>query len=129
MEKVKPYKNGETSNVITLGSKENYIVIETVAKFGNMMNYLNTKEEYHVYKNFQTVEVNPIEYDFLNSKEYKLVFNQVIKIIIENKEKELTKDNFNKVIDLEKNIFETALSKILESSGDVGFMIKKYQMP
>lgn len=64
MEKVKPYKNGETSNVITLGSKENYIVIETVAKFGNMMNYLNTKKNIMYTKNFQTVEVNQLNMIF-----------------------------------------------------------------
>lgn len=38
-----------------------------------------------------------------------------MKIVIEGTEKELTKENFNKAINIEKDTFEKALDKILES--------------
>lgn len=124
-ESVQPLEDKEVTDVTSFGSKDTYIVVETIAKFGNMMNYLNTKEEIQRYNPVtQNVEIVPIEYDFLNSKEYKLVFNQVLKIVIEGTEKELTKDNFNKVINIHKTVFENALNKILKSSDAVGFTIK-----
>lgn len=125
-EKVKPIEDKETTDVVSFGSKNTYIVVETIAKFGNMMNYLNTKEEVQRFNPIlQSIELVPIEYDFLNSKEYRLVFSQVLKIVIDGSEKDLTKDNFNKVINLEKEIFEKALDSILRSSGSVGFTVRK----
>lgn len=128
-ENIKPIEDKEATDVVSLGSKDTYIVVETIAKFGNMMNYLNTKDEVQRYNpTTQNIEIVPIEYDFLKSKEYKLVFNQVMKIVIEGTEKELTKENFNKAINIEKDTFEKALDKILESSGNVGFTIKRSLM-
>lgn len=128
-ENIKPIEDNEATDVVSFGSKDTYIVVETIAKFGNMMNYLNTKDEVQRYNPAtQNIEIVPIEYDFLKSKEYKLVFNQVMKIVIEGTEKELTKENFNKAINIEKDTFEKALDKILESSGNVGFTIKRSLM-
>lgn len=128
MSDVKPIEDKEITDVVSLGSKTTYIVVETIAKFGNMMNYLNVKNEIQRYTKSQDIEIVPMEYDFLTSKEYKLVFNQVLKIVIDGKEKELTKENFNKVINMEKEIFEKALDSILRSSGSVGFTIKRSLM-
>lgn len=125
MSYVKPIEDKEITDVVSFGSKDTYIVVETIAKFGNMMNYLNTKNEIQRYTQNLDIELVPLEYDFFKSKEYKLVFSQVLKIVIDGKEKELTKDNFNQVINIEKEVFEKALESILKSSDSVGFIIKK----
>lgn len=107
--------------------KANGILVECVASFGNMMNYINTPTQ--KYKMGTDEKGNPTttivmnDYDFVNSKEYKLLYSQTLKIVVDGKEVDKTKDNFNKVLDREKTIFKKALLEILKESDDIGFTL------
>lgn len=120
--KTKPIENKEITDVVSFGSKDTYIIVETIAKFGNMMNYLNTQNTIYRYSE-KGYESLPIEFDFEKSKEYKLVFSQTMKIVIEGKESILSKENFNKALNIEKDIFNKALTSILKESDGVGFIL------
>lgn len=124
---IKPIMNKEITDVVSFGSKNTYIVVETIAKFGNMMNYLNTETEIHRYSE-KGYEMIPYEFEFEKSREYKLVFNQTLKIVIEGKESTKTRENFNIALNIEKNIFNQALDKILKESDGVGFILKKQKI-
>lgn len=128
---IEPIDNEGSTSILPFGSNINNIVVETVASFENMMNYRNTKVEYTNFSYGENgimsgMSIQPIHYDFKNSKEFKLLFKQTIKIIVDGKQTDLTEDNFMKVLDREHDVFEKALLKILEASDKVGFTIKAF---
>lgn len=129
-QKALPFEDKGVTDVTLFGSKQNGILVECVASFGNMMNYKNTPTQKYKMetdeKGMPVTIIEPNEYDFINSKEYKLIFNQTLKIIVDGKETDKTKDNFNKVLDREKKVFMEALNKMLKCSDDVGFIIQGF---
>lgn len=127
---IPPLKDKAVTSTAFFGDElNNGILVECVASFGNMMNYRNAqvqkirmeaKED-----GVPSTVIEPYNYEFTESKEYKLVFAQTIKIIVDGKEADKTKENFNKVLDREKKVFLNALTEILEKSDDVGFTISQ----
>lgn len=124
IDKIEKIKEGETTKVVSFGSKDNILVVETVASFINMMNYINTTSTIIRFTD-GAVEQLPNYFEFDKSREYRLVYSQVIKIILDGKEVEKTDKNFQRVLDLEKNIFHEILSNILDRSSGVGFSLSK----
>lgn len=116
--------DGETTFVVSYGSKTNCLVVETVASFINMMNYLNSSNAITRFGE-KGIESIPQNFEFDKCREYKLVYSQVIKIILDGKETSKTEQNFNDVINREKNIFKEALTAILKRSDDVGFTLSE----
>ena len=121
-EKIEPISDLEATHVASFGSKNNYLLIECVANFGNMMNYKNSPQNYTKISN-DGVSAIPFDYDFKSSKEYKLIFSQILKIFIDGQEADKTNDNFDKVLDRNKEIFEIILKEILQRSDNVGFTV------
>ena len=127
---IPPLKDKAVTSTAFFGDElNNGILVECVASFGNMMNYINAqiqkirmeaKED-----GVPSTVIEPYNYEFTESKEYKLVFSQTLKIIVDGKETDKTKENFNKVLDREKKVFLNALTEILEKSDDVGFTISQ----
>lgn len=127
---IPPLKDKAVTSTAFFGDElSNGILVECIASFGNMMNYRNAqvqkirmeaKED-----GVPSTVIEPYNYEFTESKEYKLVFAQTMKIIVDGKEADKTKENFNKVLDREKKVFLNALTEILEKSDDVGFTISQ----
>ncbi|WP_288891567.1 hypothetical protein [uncultured Sneathia sp.] len=127
---IPPLKDKAVTSTAFFGDElSNGILVECIASFGNMMNYRNAqvqkirmeaKED-----GVPSTVIEPYNYEFTESKEYKLVFAQTMKIIVDGKETDKTKENFNKVLDREKKVFFNALTEILEKSDDVGFTISQ----
>lgn len=127
---IPPLKDKAVTSTAFFGDETNNgILVECIASFGNMMNYRNAqvqkirmeaKED-----GVPSTVIEPYNYEFTESKEYKLVFAQTMKIIVDGKEADKTKENFNKVLDREKKVFLNALTEILEKSDDVGFTISQ----
>ena len=127
---IPPLKDKAVTSTAFFGDElSNGILVECIASFGNMMNYRNAqvqkirmeaKED-----GVPSTVIEPYNYEFTESKEYKLVFAQTMKIIVDGKETDKTKENFNKVLDREKKVFLNALTEILEKSDDVGFTISQ----
>ena len=102
---IPPLKDKAVTSTAFFGDESNNgILVECVASFGNMMNYRNAqvqkirmeaKED-----GVPSTVIEPYNYEFTESKEYKLVFAQTMKIIVDGKETDKTKENFNKVLDL-----------------------------
>ncbi len=120
----KALEDKETTKVVSYGTSENQLVVETVASFGAMMNYKNYQGASTVYnKENLDIKVVPNPYDFKSSKEYRLVFSQVMKIVVNGQEADKTEANFDKVLDRNKKIFSEILTDILKASDDVGFIL------
>lgn len=121
-QEIEPIPDLEATHVASFGSKTNYLLVECVANFGNMMNYKNTPKNYTKISN-GGISAVPFEYDFKNSKEYKLIYGQTLKIVLDGQEADKTHDNFDKVLDRNKAIFEFILKEILKRSDNVGFTV------
>lgn len=121
---MKKVPDRETTSVVSYGTKENTLVVETVGSFINMMNYINSTNTIIRFIN-GGVEQVPMNFEFDKSREYKLVYSQVIKIVLDGKECEKTEKELQRVLDIEKDIFSQILKDILEKSDGVGFSLSK----
>lgn len=127
---IPPLKDKAVTSTAFFGDESNNgILVECIASFGNMMNYRNAQVQKIRMEAKEdgapSTVIEPYSYEFTESKEYKLVFAQTMKIIVDGKEADKTKENFNKVLDREKKVFLNALTEILEKSDDVGFTISQ----
>lgn len=127
---IPPLKDKAVTSTAFFGDESsNGILVECIASFGNMMNYRNAQVQKIRMEAKEdgapSTVIEPYNYEFTESKEYKLVFAQTMKIIVDGKETDKTKENFNKVLDREKKVFLNALTEILEKSDDVGFTISQ----
>lgn len=127
---IPPLKDKAVTSTAFFGDESsNGILVECIASFGNMMNYRNAQVQKIRMEAKEdgapSTVIEPYNYEFTESKEYKLVFAQTMKIIVDGKEADKTKENFNKVLDREKKVFLNALTEILEKSDDVGFTISQ----
>ncbi len=124
------------SNIVEFGKDGNKLVIETVGSFRNLMNFLHkptTKkriiEEAYIdnlgkQQKREIVEIQNIYYPFEETKEFELIQAQTVKIILEEKEVDLTANNLLKFFDREPYTFKKIMDTIEKSYVDMGFLGK-----
>lgn len=114
----------EISDVKNYGDVKTGVTLERVGSFLNMMNYLNSTTTTTKIIN-GGLEIAPVFFEFDKSREYILIFNQVIKLFIDGVEVTKTKENFNMILNIHKNIFKEMLEDVLTRSENVGFVMSK----
>ncbi|WP_064610387.1 hypothetical protein [Streptobacillus moniliformis] len=119
---IKPLPDLKVSDILTFSNKKDKIVIETVAYFGAMYNYLNTPtfRKRVLEKNRETgeevYELVEINYRLQDSPSFELIKEQTIKLIIDDLEVEKTLDNLIKFFSRNPFFYKEILNKILENS-------------
>lgn len=133
---INPIPENKISNIVEFGKDGNKLVIETVGSFRNLMNFLHrpmTKkriiEETYTdnlgkQQKREIVEIQNIYYPFEETKEFELIQAQTVKIILEEKEVDLTANNLLKFFDREPYTFKKIMDAIEKSYVDMGFMGK-----
>lgn len=131
---INPIPENKISNIVEFGKDGNRLVIETVGSFRNLMNFLHkptTKkrimEETYTdnlgkQQKREIVEIQNIYYPFEETKEFELIQAQTVKIILEEKEVDLTANNLLKFFDREPYTFKKIMDTIEKSYVDMGFM-------
>lgn len=131
---INPIPENKISNIVEFGKDGNRLVIETVGSFRNLMNFLHkpmTKkriiEEAYIdnlgkQQKREIVEIQNIYYPFEETKEFELIQAQTVKIILEEKEVDLTANNLLKFFDREPYTFKKIIDTIEKSYVDMGFM-------
>lgn len=133
---INPIPENKISNIVEFGKDGNKLVIETVGSFRNLMNFLHkptTKkriiEEAYIdnlgkQQKREIVEIQNIYYPFEETKEFELIQAQTVKIILEEKEVDLTANNLLKFFDREPYTFKKIMDTIEKSYVDMGFLGK-----
>nr|WP_293993763.1 hypothetical protein [uncultured Fusobacterium sp.] len=133
---INPIPENKISNIVEFGKDGNRLVIETVGSFRNLMNFLHkptTKkrimEETYTdnlgkQQKREIVEIQNIYYPFEETKEFELIQAQTVKIILEEKEVDLTANNLLKFFDREPYTFKKIMDTIEKSYVDMGFLGK-----
>lgn len=133
---INPIPENKISNIVEFGKDGNKLVIETVGSFRNLMNFLHrpmTKkriiEETYIdnlgkQQKREIVEIQNIYYPFEETKEFELIQAQTVKIILEEKEVDLTANNLLKFFNREPYTFKKIMDTIEKSYVDMGFLGK-----
>lgn len=131
---INPIPENKISSIVEFGKDGNRLVVETVGSFRNLMNYLHkpmTKkriiEETYTdnlgkQQKREIIEIQNIYYSFEETKEFELIQAQTVKIILEEKEVDLTANNLLKFFDREPYTFKKIMDTIEKSYVDMGFM-------
>ena len=112
-EEGKTIPEGKITNVKTYGSDKDYIVVELVARYRNMWNYL--KKHTHIQrikKDKDDLEFIPIEYSLEDGKEFEFLLSQIEKVILDGVEVEKTQENLLKFADRKGEGFTEALLEL-----------------
>ena len=107
-------KDKSATKVVTYGENGDFIVVELVAAFRNLYTYLNKPRHKYRYHNQGSItERIAIFYELEESHDFELLYNQTIKITLDNKEVEKTIDNFIIFLDRQGVMFKKALEELL----------------
>ncbi|MDR2878490.1 MAG: hypothetical protein LBV03_01035 [Fusobacteriales bacterium] len=124
-EKVTEDKSEETvkirdkpaTKVLTYGAEGDFIVVELAASFRNLYNYLNKPRHKYRYHNQGSItERISIFYELEESHDFELLYNQTLKITLDNKESDKTTDNFIIFLNRQGAVFKKALEELLEEN-------------
>lgn len=115
--KITPLEEKKVTDIVTFSDGTDKIVIETVANFRNIYNYLATPlYKKRVLEN-DIFEIIPINYRLDDSPQFELIKNQTLKLIIDNKEcTEITLDNLVEFFSRNAKLFGQIIEKINENS-------------
>lgn len=134
--KIEIIPENKISNIVEFGKDGNKLVIETIGSFRNLMNYMHkpiTKkriiEETYTdnlgkSQKREIVEVQNIFYKFEETKEFELIQAQTIKLILEEKEVDITANNLLKFFDREPHTYAKIMESIERGYIDMGFLKK-----
>lgn len=134
--KIEPIQENKISNIVEFGKDGNKLIVETVGTFRNLMNFLHkpTTKKRIIEETYtdnsgkqqkrEIVEIQNIYYPFEETKEFELIQAQTVKIILEEKEVDLTANNLLKFFDREPYIFKKIMDTIEKSYVDMGFLGK-----
>ena len=115
----------QITNIKTYGTKTDKLVVELVGKYRNIWNYLTKPDVIRrVKENSKDVEVIPIEYSFMESKEIEFLFSQLKEIYLDGVSTEINMENLNKFGDRHGEILNEVLLELISSNVE---QIKKYQ--
>ena len=110
-------KDKSATKVVTYGANGDFIVVELVASFRNLYNYLNKPRHKYRYHNQGSItERIAVFYDLEESHDFELLYNQTIKITLDNKETDKTIDNFITFLDRQGAVFKKALEELLNEN-------------
>ena len=113
------------TNIKTYGTKTDKLVVELVGKYRNIWNYLTKPDVIRrVKENSKDIEVIPIEYSFMESKEIEFLFSQLKEIYLDGVSTEISMENLNKFGDRHGEILNEVLLELISSNVE---QIKKYQ--
>ncbi|MDD7410133.1 hypothetical protein [Fusobacterium gastrosuis] len=134
--KIEPIQENKISNIVEFGKDGNKLIVETVGTFRNLMNFLHkpTTKKRIIEETYtdnsgkqqkrEIVEIQNIYYLFEETKEFELIQAQTVKIILEEKEVDLTANNLLKFFDREPYTFKKIMDTIEKSYVDMGFLGK-----
>ena len=113
---IEALEDGKVTQVVTFSNKTDSIVIETVASFWNMFNYVNTpttkvrvlKEGAH--------EILTINYTAETSPVIELIKSQTLKLILDGKEKQVEIESILEFFSRNPDLFKKIFNSILENS-------------
>ena len=113
---IEALEDGKVTQVVTFYNKTDSIVIETVASFWNMFNYVNTpttkvrvlKEGAH--------EILTINYTAETSPVIELIKSQTLKLILDGKEKQVEIESILEFFSRNPDLFKKIFNSILENS-------------
>ena len=115
----------QITNIKTYGTKTDKLVVELVGKYRNIWNYLTKPDVIRrVKENSKDIEVIPIEYSFMESKEIEFLFSQLKEIYLDGVSTEISMENLNKFGDRHGEILNEVLLELISSNVE---QIKKYQ--
>ena len=110
-------KDKSATKVVTYGANGDFIVVELVASFRNLYNYLNKPRHKYRYHNQGSItERIAVFYDLEESHDFELLYNQTIKITLDNKETDKTIDNVITFLDRQGAVFKKALEELLNEN-------------
>ena len=113
------------TNIKTYGTKIDKFVVELVGKYRNIWNYLTKPDVIRrIKENSKDIEVIPIEYSFMESKEIEFLFSQIKEIYLDGVSIEVSMENLNKFRDRHGEILSEVLLELISSNVE---QIKKYQ--
>ena len=113
------------TNIKTYGTKTDKLVVELVGKYRNIWNYLTKPDVIRrIKENSKDIEVIPIEYSFMESKEIEFLFSQIKEIYLDGISIEVSMENLNKFSDRHGEILSEVLLELISSNVE---QIKKYQ--
>ena len=116
-EEAESIKDKSATKVVTYGANGDFIVVELVASFRNLYNYLNKPRHKYRYHNQGSItERIAVFYDLEESHDFELLYNQTIKITLDNKEADKTIDNFITFLDRQGAVFKKALEELLNEN-------------
>ena len=116
-EEAETIKDKSATKVVTYGANGDFIVVELVASFRNLYNYLNKPRHKYRYHNQGSItERIAVFYDLEESHDFELLYNQTIKITLDNKEADKTIDNFITFLDRQGAVFKKALEELLNEN-------------
>lgn len=115
----------QITNIKTYGTKTDKLVVELVGKYRNIWNYLTKPDVIRrIKENSKDIEVIPIEYSFMESKEIEFLFSQIKEIYLDGISIEVSMENLNKFSDRHGEILSEVLLELISSNVE---QIKKYQ--
>ena len=115
----------QITNIKTYGTKTDKLVVELVGKYRNIWNYLTKPDVIRrIKENSKDIEVIPIEYSFMESKEIEFLFSQIKEIYLDGVSIEVSMENLNKFSDRHGEILSEVLLELISSNVE---QIKKYQ--
>ena len=115
----------QITNIKTYGTKTDKLVVELVGKYRNIWNYLTKTDVIRrIKENSKDIEVIPIEYSFMESKEIEFLFSQIKEIYLDGVSIEVSMENLNKFSDRHGEILSEVLLELISSNVE---QIKKYQ--
>ncbi|MDR2879517.1 MAG: hypothetical protein LBV03_06360 [Fusobacteriales bacterium] len=110
-------KDKPVTNVLTYGADGDFIVVELSASFRNLYNYLNKPRHKYRYHNQGSItERISIFYELEESHDFELIYNQTLKITLDNKEADKTIENFITFLNRQGAVFKRALEELLEEN-------------
>ena len=115
----------QITNIKTYGTKTDKLVVELVGKYRNIWNYLTKPDVIRrIKENSKDIEVIPIEYSFMESKEIEFLFSQIKEIYLDGISIEVSMENLNKFSDRHGEILSEVLLELISSNVE---QIKKSQ--
>ncbi|WP_064608623.1 hypothetical protein [Streptobacillus moniliformis] len=123
-------ENREVTCVTSYGTKENQIVVELIPTYQNYMNYRNFKDSFirqSVINGNTCTDIIPMNLDFLETKEYKLLKSQILKIVVEGQaDCEINDSNIQKVLTRNPLIFDEIMEHMRDKASDMGLIIPRF---
>lgn len=123
-EEKKIIENQEVTKVASYGDKKDYLVIDLVLTYENYMNYKNFRDNITRFGAEGQMEIVPMNLKFTETKEYKLLKSQLVKIGLDGKDNiEITEENILKILTIHPTIFEKIMNDIKKSGLDKGLIM------